>query len=225
MSVATHLGIRLAQYDRSIRTFIPWYDEMLDAAASFVPSDATQILDLGIGTGALAERCVRAARRARLLGIDSDPAILEMARRRLGRRAEVIHGRFENTPLPGADAVVSSLALHHIPTKAAKIAVYHRIHRALRPGGVLISADCCPAADARLRKMQESHWREHLCRAYSTTEAKALLRAWSHEDFYMTLEAELRILRAAGFRPEVAWRRGIFAVVVGRKAPARRASP
>ena len=33
MGVASHLGIQLTEYDRRIRTFIPDYEEMLDAAA------------------------------------------------------------------------------------------------------------------------------------------------------------------------------------------------
>ena len=33
MSVATHLGIDLGEYDARIRTFIPHYEEMLDVAA------------------------------------------------------------------------------------------------------------------------------------------------------------------------------------------------
>ena len=32
MSVASHLGIRTAEYDRQILTFIPYYDEILDAS-------------------------------------------------------------------------------------------------------------------------------------------------------------------------------------------------
>ncbi|HMD30935.1 MAG TPA: class I SAM-dependent methyltransferase [Candidatus Acidoferrales bacterium] len=218
MSVATHLGIRLAEYDRRIRTFIPYYEEMLDAAAALVAPRAAMILDLGIGTGALSERCLAVAKRARVTGVDSDAEILRMAARRLGRRAQLIHGRYEAVEFPRADAVVASLALHHIATKARKLAVYRRIYRALRPGGVFISADCTTAKDASLRKQQERVWREHVRRSYSNTQASACLRAWGREDFYMPLGAELRMLEACGFRPEVAWRRGMFAVVAARKA-------
>ena len=71
MSVASHLGIRLDEYDARIRTFIPDYETMLDAAAAVVPPDARTIVDLGIGTGAFAARCVRRATRARVVGIDA----------------------------------------------------------------------------------------------------------------------------------------------------------
>ena len=34
MGAASHLGIDLREYDSRIRTFIPGYDELLDAAAA-----------------------------------------------------------------------------------------------------------------------------------------------------------------------------------------------
>ena len=218
MSVATHLGIHLAQYDRRIRTFIPYYEEMLECAAALVDPRAEVILDLGIGTGALAQRCLARARKARVTGIDSDAAILAMARRRLGPRAELIHDRFEAAAFPRADAVVASFALHHVATKPRKAAVYWRIFPALRPGGMFINADCCPASETSLRRLQERDWRNHLCRTYARRQAGAYLRAWNREDFYMPLNTELRMLAACRFHPEVVWRRGMFAVVAARRA-------
>ena len=83
MGVAAHLGIRLADYDARIRTFIPDYEEMLDVAAAAIPARARTLVDLGIGTGALSARCLRTAPRARVVGIDVDPEILTLAARRL----------------------------------------------------------------------------------------------------------------------------------------------
>ncbi len=217
MSVATHLGIRLTEYERRIRTFIPCYEEMLDSAAALVDPRSAVILDLGTGTGALAALCLRVAPKARVTGIDSDAGMLAMARRRLGRSATLIHGRFESAVFPRAEAVVASLALHHIFTQPRKRAVYRRIYRALRPGGLLVIADCCPAADASLRIVQRRDWINQLCRTYSRAQAIAYLRAWRREDCYMQLEIELQMLRSCGFQPEVAWRRGMFAVLAARK--------
>src|SRR4026208_979520 len=66
MSVASHLGIRLADYDARIRTFIPDYEEMLGVAAAAIPARTRTIVDLGIGTGALSARCLAPAPAARV---------------------------------------------------------------------------------------------------------------------------------------------------------------
>jgi len=218
MSVASHLGIRLDEYDARIRTFIPDYETMLDAAAAVVPPDARTIVDLGIGTGAFAARCVRRATRARVVGIDADRAILSVAAQRLPGRLTPVSGSFLRAPLPKCDIVATSFALHHVRTRPAKAALYRRIRARLRARGRLIIVDCAPALDHALRSAQREAWLAHLRRAYSPAKARGLLAAWSREDTYVPLEIELNLLRRGGLRPDVLWRRGAFAVIVSAPA-------
>jgi hypothetical protein len=56
-------------------------------------------------------------------------------------------------------------------------------------------------------------WLDHLERTYSPREARAFLRTWAREDFYTTLEQELALMKAAGFRADVVWRHEAFAVI------------
>jgi tRNA (cmo5U34)-methyltransferase len=214
--VAEHLGIRLSEYDDRIRTFIPHYEEMLEAAASAVAPDARRIVELGVGTGALASRVLARARRANLTGIDADEAILALAAARLGARATLVCGSFLQAPLPRADAIVASFALHHVRTRAAKRRLYRRLRRALRHGGVLVIAECHPAADRALAAVQMRAWRAHVARRYPPARTAALFRSWAREDVYVPLVAETALLAEAGFRVEVTWRRDAFAVLVAR---------
>jgi SAM-dependent methyltransferase len=224
MSVSTHLGIALPEYDRRIRSFIPFYGEMLDAAAGvlrIVPSLEPTIVDLGIGTGALAACCLAIIPRARIVGLDADPEILALARRRLARRARgrlmLQHANFLDADIPRCEAIVASLALHHIPTKPAKLRFYRRAFAALRPTGLLLSADChtgsSPRIDAELRRQ----WRNHLLDSYPSRRADGFLRAWAREDFYFPLEDERRMLEEAGFAVDIVWRRAMFAVLAATR--------
>ena len=217
MGVAAHLGIDLAEYDARIRTFIPEYEEMLDVAAAAIPARTRTIVDLGTGTGALAARCLDAAPRARVVGIDADPDILTLASRRLRGRATFMCGTFLRAPLPACDAVVASFALHHVRTRPAKSRLYRRIHEALRPGGLFVSVDCQPAAARGRARAQREAWKSHLRRAYTAQRAAALLDAWSREDVYVPLESEIGLLRTNGFSVEVLWRKNAFAVLMGTR--------
>ena len=218
MSVSAHLGVDLAEYDARIRTFIPHYDRMLAVAASEVPASARRIVDLGIGTGALAARCLRRASGAAVLGIDADPEIAEIARVRLGKRVSLRTGSFLRQPLPASDVVVASFALHHVRTRAAKRSLYLRIRQSLRPGGQVITVDCHPSSDARDRKDEFARWRQHLCRRYTRRQASGLMARWAREDVYVPLAGELRLLEQAGLAPRVVWRRGAFTVIAARRA-------
>lgn len=220
MGVASHLGIRLTDYDRRIKTFIPDYETMLDEAATAAAdavADARVIVDLGIGSGALAARCLRHFRRARVIGVDSDAAMVALARRRLGARLDVRIGDFAVTPLPRCDVLVASFALHHVAVWRAKLALYRRCFAALRGRGALVTADCYLASTGRTQTRDRHLWRAHLMRTYSRKHADAYLRAWGREDTYFPLAGEIEMLRSAGFEVDVVWRRRSFAVIAGRK--------
>ena len=215
MSVAAHLGIRLSDYDARIRTFIPDYDTMLDVAASVIPGRTRTIVDLGIGTGALAARCLDQAPAASVVGIDADADILALASRRLKDRVTTVAGSFLRTPLPACDAIVASFALHHVRTRSAKAGLYRRIRKVLRPRGRFISVDAQPARDAAARRAARAAWLTHLECAYTPRQAASLLAAWAHEDVYVPLEVEIDLLTRAGFAVDVLWRKGTFAVLLG----------
>jgi tRNA (cmo5U34)-methyltransferase len=217
MSVASHLGIDLDDYDRRIRTFIPDYEEMLDVAAAAVPRRAARIVDLGTGTGALAARCLARARRAHVVGIDADADILTLAARRLGSRATFTVGSFLRATIPACDVVVTSFALHHVRTIAAKAGLYRRMRRALRRGGRLISVDCQPSRRAAFAAAQRDAWRGHLRRTYSMRVADGFLRAWSREDVYVPLESEMALMERAGLEVELLWRKGAFSVLAASR--------
>jgi SAM-dependent methyltransferase len=221
VGAASHLGIDLRDYDRRIRTFIPGYDAMLGIASgvlrNVVATPAPVVIDLGVGTGALAARCLRELPSARLIGVDEDAAMLTAAHARLGSPLRTLHGDFESVRLPRCDAVVACLALHHIPTSSRRLRLFRRIRRALRPGGVVISADCYPASSARSVAADRAAWIGHLQKRYTPREARAYLRSWAREDHYVPLVDEIAALRRAGFTADVCGRAHVFAVVLGTK--------
>ena len=219
--VATHLGIELSEYDARIRTFIPQYELMLDslvaALAEALPRRRATIVDLGIGTGSVAARCLTAVPGASVIGIDEDVGMLAAARERLGPQLASIFGSYERVPLPPCDAFVAALSLHHLPTRERRLRLFRRCHRALRSGGVLISADCHPASSSRLQAANRRVWLAHLEKTYTPRESRAYLRAWAKEDFYVPLAEEIDLLERAGFTVDIAGRRHSFVVIVGTK--------
>lgn len=220
MSVAAHLGIKTGEYDQQILTFIPYYDEILDAAAGGLDAlerPARVVLDLGTGSGALAARCLKRLRGAKVVGIDTDQAMLAMAEQRLGRKLSVIVGNFESADFPACDVVTGSFSLHHIASPATKRRVFEKAFAALRPGGIIIDADSMTNASPRLAARDLDGWRQHLATYHGAAGARKFLRAWAGEDTYFPLDVEASLMREAGFQVDLAWRKGMFAVLVGRK--------
>ena len=220
-SVRSHLRLEIDAYDESIRKFIPGYEEVLRRAADEIADvRPALVVDLGAGTGALTEAILKHDRVGRVDAVDVDPEMLSQARIRLksfGSRVRFCERSFDE-PLPECDAVAASLALHHIPKMADKVALYERIYRALRPGGIFVNADVTVSGHPRARDRTYRLWAAHLVSCgISEERAYRHFDEWALEDTYYPLDEELTAMREARFDAECAWRNPPNTLMVGRK--------
>ncbi|NUT92449.1 MAG: methyltransferase domain-containing protein [Saccharothrix sp.] len=112
-------------------------------ALHVAPRPDDLVVDVGCGTGSLALLLHRLEPRARVVGLDPDPEVLALARRKApdvqwrvgpGDRVAEVLGE------GAADTVVSSLVLHQCPPPV-KRSILAAAARVLRPGGKLVVAD------------------------------------------------------------------------------------
>ena len=224
-SVKRHLDVDANAYDVEIRRFIPHYDDMLatgvELLAALAPASA-HVLDLGGGTGALSAAVLGGLPEARVTVLDVDRAMLDEARRRLapfGARVEFREGSFLG-PLPAADAVVASLALHHVHDLVAKTDLYRAVHDALPPGGVFLNLDAAISEGPRLNALTFDRWAALMAEhGIDDAEARRRFVAWAGDDRYFPLDLELAALRRAGFAEvECLWRRSGTAICCALRA-------
>ena len=220
-SVRNHLRLEIDSYDETIRQFIPGYEEGLTWAAREIAGiRPTLVLDLGAGTGALAEAMLEHEGVGVVEAIDVDAEMLDRARirlKRFGVRARFQRCSFES-PLPECDAVSACLALHHVPTMERKRALYKGIFRTLRPAGVFVNADVTMSAHPVRQEQCYRIWAGHLV-SCGIDEQRAYehFDEWASEDTYFPLDDELTAMREAGFDAECAWREPPNTLLVGRK--------
>jgi len=223
-SVQAHLGMTAKDYDRVIRTWIPGYEQILSTItlwlAQVIPQNG-YIVELGGGTGALAEAVLSKLPEVRVEIWDVDPSMLAVAKDRLRNftnRVTLREKSFTDT-LDECHAVIATLSLHHIPTLDAKRAVYGNIYRALAPGGIFLNGDCTMAATEPTHSVMLRYWLDFMANyGITETEGRKHLADWAKEDTYQQMFDELTVLAQAGFlRPEVYWREGPFAVYGGIK--------
>jgi tRNA (cmo5U34)-methyltransferase len=192
----------------------------VELVAALVPPTA-QVLDLGAGTGALSAAVLSGLPGVRVTLVDVDTEMLDEARRRLAPFAARV--RFSEAsfldPLPAADAMVASLALHHVHDLDAKTELYRSIHEALVPGGVFLNLDAAITEGARLNALIFDRWAARMAENGITDgEARGHFAAWAAEDRYFPLDEELAAMRRAGFgEVECFWRRGSSAICCALK--------
>lgn len=111
-------------------------------AAQLKPRKPKRYLEIGFGTGKLAQMVARKLRPQRLVGVDPSPLMVDTARRKLrgpARKIEIVLEEGDDTRLATLegpfDAVV---ATHSFQFWSDPVATLARIHGLLSPGGVLV---------------------------------------------------------------------------------------
>ncbi|TDC70950.1 class I SAM-dependent methyltransferase [Actinomadura sp. GC306] len=138
-------------WDRQQEWYMPDREErfrvlldMVEALAGAEPN----VLDLACGTGSITARLLRRFPKARVTGVDLDPALLAIARGTFDGDDRVTLVTADLTDpswsdaLPGRpyDAVVTATALHWLDADPLR-ALYGRVRELLRDGGVFLNAD------------------------------------------------------------------------------------
>lgn len=103
-------------YLEIVRAEVPSYDDLQDRIANATKDLAvSRVLDLGCGTGETGRRVLQQHPGATLVGVDSSPDMLSVARRAVPD-AIFVQSRLED-PLPEGpfDVIVSAFAVHHLP--------------------------------------------------------------------------------------------------------------
>ena len=140
--------------------------------------DSPRVLDLGCGTGALAEIVLDEIPGCALVGVDLSANMAERAAERLGGRAEVVVGDAERLPFHDGsfDAAYCNDSFHHYPDPA--LAAF-QVWRALRPGGTFVVGDVWQPAPARaVMNAWMPHSAEGDVRIYSEGEMREILGTW-----------------------------------------------
>jgi tRNA (cmo5U34)-methyltransferase len=165
---------------------VPRYDELQEqVAAACAGVDAPRILELGTGTGETAQRVLAAVPRARIVGLDESPPMLEQARSALpaDRVEDLVVARLEDPlPLGPFGLVFTALAVHHLDA-AGKRDLFERVRAVLERGGRFVLADVFVPEDP----------------------GDAVTPIEEGFDLPDRLDDQLDWLAAVGFEPRIAW--------------------
>jgi tRNA (cmo5U34)-methyltransferase len=220
--VKDHFEEDASDYDNHILRFIPYYREQNEVILDLLPFEKTERirgLDLGAGTGVLAEGILRRYPLAEVTVFDLADNMLSAAQERLRKfepRVAFRKGDFSKDPFGvGYDLILSGLSIHHLGDPQ-KRELYLRIFLALNPGGMFLNRDVIRGATGRLDKMYLRLWRAYI-RSMGEDDAACLERYFA-EDIPATVEDQLEWLRKAGFVDVGChWQRINFAIFGGNK--------
>jgi tRNA (cmo5U34)-methyltransferase len=213
------------EFDAFIGTLIPHYPQMVEALVAAIPFERAapiRVMDLGCGTGTVAEAVLANFPNVRMTCLDLSEGMIAMAKIKLAEQphvrylvSDVESHQFDET----YDAVVSSLALHHLMTDADKQLIYRRIHESLALGGVFFNADVVLGSSDALQATNMRHWVEYMRQRIPQEEIDGKwIPKYYAEDRPARLADQLAWLTEIGFNDvDVSWKYYNFAVYGGTK--------
>jgi len=231
-------------YDAAAEILHPYYREIQKVILEHLPfghEDAGTVVDLGGGSGRLAERILQHYPRARVWVIDQSPPFLTLAQERLQRfssRVVCVLQRLQNAwqahVNESPQAIISMSAIHHLDA-TEKQQLYQQCADCLAPGGVLMNGDevrpeddgdylalCRRWAEYMHRQMDKGRVPASLHDALLGWEARNVVQfgapRGSGDDCHETAHAHLEYFRLSGLDDAaVVWRKDLWSVLFGRK--------
>ena len=136
-----------------------WYDTIIEPLNTGLrqiglkmipPKPSQRVLDVGCGTGTHLDLYRQAG--CKVFGIDLSPSMLDVARQKLGDRAQLLLGDASRMPYPDAsyDLVMVTLSLHEMPP-ATRLAVIGEMRRVLKQNGRILVIDYHPGSIRSLK--------------------------------------------------------------------------
>ena len=196
---------RLDGYDEHMLNNIESAREFYHFTAKQLPAfESCRILDLGCGTGLELSAYYMRNPSALVTGIDLSNGMLDVLKKKfLDKDISLICGSYFDVPFGVNifDAAVSVESLHHF-TKAEKVPLYVKLHRALKNNGYFVLTDYFSLSDE-----EEAMHRENL--RLLKIEQGLTDQEIYHYDTPLTVEHEVEALLEAGFSSvEVLYRWG-----------------
>jgi tRNA (cmo5U34)-methyltransferase len=222
---------------------VPRRAEQLAALLALLPAGTRRVVELGCGEGHLSAAILACLPDTSVLALDGSEQMRELAKARLAvytDRAEVhsfdLEGRDWPDLMDGADAVVSSLALHHLDT-SGKERVFRSIAARLDADGAFLVADIVEPQRAEARDLFADMWdgaARQQARAVDGTSHLYDLFVSSRWNYYRwpdpsdrpsPLYVQLKMLEQAGFSVvDCFWMNAGHAIFGGYKSRGGRAA-
>jgi tRNA (cmo5U34)-methyltransferase len=191
-------------FDALRRQLIPSFDLLYDTAASAVALSvpaAPRILDLGAGTGLLSAVILDRIPDAEMVLVDRSEGMLQRAIDRfelVTNVTTVVSDLMDPLPVGPFDAVVSALAIHHLPDHD-KRRLFGRVRQVLGTGGLFVNVEQVLAPTERIEAMYDYQHERHVLISRTPADEWTAGRERMKHDICTDVDSQVGWLREAGF--------------------------
>jgi len=210
------------KYDSQRRVLIPCYDDFYGIGVEWLHFNTStpKILDLGAGTGIFSQFVLEKYPQADITLLDFSEQMLSVARERFKDIKNVsfqVADMMSFEPQQKYDAVISSLAIHHL-TDEDKQKLFKKIHGMLNDGGFFVNAEQVKGTTDYIHSFYTQRRHHRLDHSELNREAAEASYERNKLDKCASVSQQLAWLKEAGFNEvDCPFKYYIFAVLWGMK--------
>ena len=212
-----------AAYDSQIRKTLPFYDEFYKQVIDLVSvckHDATRWLDVGCGTGKMAEMALEKFALEQVVCCDCSEEMLEMAKKRIGceeTKFELCDVR--EMSYSGEFDVVTAIQVNHYLQKEERKIALRKCYEALKEKGLFISFENFAPFSDWGKEVYLRKWRDYqMQQGKDADECERHISRYGVHYFPISLIEHLELMRDTGFRAvEILWVSNMQAGIWGMK--------
>lgn len=200
-----------SKYDEEIRKTLPYYEDfykqVVDIAEIQFDRPLTW-LDVGCGTGKMAEAAFRALAIKKFVFCDSSDEMIEIAKNRFpGDRSEFIFSSFLNLKETVSFDVITVIMVFHYFNREERRKAIEKCYKNLRPNGIFITFENFAPYSEAGKRLFLKRWRSYqLSQGKSAGSCDEHMGRYGERYFPISISEHLDLLRQCGFeRAEVLW--------------------
>jgi ubiquinone/menaquinone biosynthesis C-methylase UbiE len=185
---------RLEGYEEHMLFNVTGYKEACVILPTLITGQCEQLLDLGCGTGLELENVFKAFPNIQVTGIDLTQSMLDKLQDKYkGKSLQLICGSYFDVELAteSFDCAISFQTMHHF-SHEAKIGLYKKIFKTLKPKGTYIECDYM----VETQEEEDYFYREYQRFMKDMDVSKG---EFYHYDIPCTLDNQMKMLKEAGF--------------------------
>lgn len=199
------------EYDRKVLQTIPYYEEIYKQIIDLIKvhkSDGLSFLDLGCGTGKIAEVAFPNLDIRRFVFVDSSENMIKIVKERFADiKSEFNVCNIINTSYTEEFDVVTAILVNHYFHKEEKTDVLKKCYSALRSGGIYVGFENFMPYTEYGKHLALERWKAYqLCKGKNFKECQEHINRFGVDYFPITISEHLEIMKQSGFDvAEIFW--------------------
>lgn len=200
-----------SKYDEEIRKVLPYYEDFYRQVVDIVKVRFNRPLvwlDIGCGTGKMAEAAFMALDIENFLFCDSSEDMIKIAKERFaGEKSKFVTSSFLDLNESGPFNVITAMMVFHYFTREGRRKALQKCYKNLRQDGIFITFETFAPYSEAGRQLFLERWKSYqFSQGRSAIICDKHIGRYGNEYFPISISEHLELLRQCGFeQAEVIW--------------------